>query len=105
VVYPILSHCCTEYGRGRGVVLSGHLITVAERGSGQQGRRCTVAACSYILQALMVAATLARRVRVENTLALMTTTALSGAWVLRTRHASCTAGPATPFFILDSHDP
>jgi hypothetical protein len=50
----------------------------------------------------MDATALARHVRVGNTLALMAIATLSGACVLGTRSASCTTGPAMPFFILDS---
>jgi hypothetical protein len=39
---PVLSLCCTEHGQRRGVVLSGHITTVAMSRSGQLGRYCTI---------------------------------------------------------------
>jgi hypothetical protein len=53
----------------------------------------------------MVTATLFKRVRLGNTLALMVTTALPGVCALETLNPSCTARPATLFFILEDHGP
>jgi hypothetical protein len=59
---------------------------------------------AHVTLALMVTATLVRRVRLENMLALMATTALSGVCILGTREPSCTTESATHFFILDARD-
>jgi hypothetical protein len=39
---PILSLFCTEHGLYRGVIMSGHITSVAMFMSGQLGRRCTI---------------------------------------------------------------
>jgi hypothetical protein len=51
----VLSFCCTEHDPSCGVVLLGHITTVAMSRSGQLGRRCTVEMhCSslHVLQML-----------------------------------------------------
>jgi hypothetical protein len=40
--HPVSSPCCTEHGQCCGVVLAGHIITVAMSRSGQLGLRCIV---------------------------------------------------------------
>jgi hypothetical protein len=53
-VHPIPLHCHFAYGQRHGIILSGHLTTVAMPMSGQQGWHCTIVACSHILLVLMV---------------------------------------------------
>jgi hypothetical protein len=51
--HHVLSHCCTEHGHRRGVVLLGRITIVTISKSGQLGRWCTVVACPHVLRAMM----------------------------------------------------
>jgi hypothetical protein len=83
---PILSHCCTEHGQQRSVVLSGRITTVAISNSGQLGQWCTIAACPHVLWAMM---------------AQVSGISVTCRHALKTHEPSHIGRPAKPFFILE----
>jgi hypothetical protein len=76
---PVLSFCCTEHDPSRDAVLSGHITVVAMSRSGQLGRRCTVAANTYV------------------------DSSVTHECALETREPSCVRRVARHFFIPTTH--
>jgi hypothetical protein len=85
--HPVFSLCCTEPGPSRGVVLSGHITTVAMSRSGQLGLCCTVEPNCSGLSSRHAGASVTRN------------------RALDTCEPSCVPGAARPFFIPVVHSP
>jgi hypothetical protein len=57
---PVSSPCYTEYGQRCGVILSGHITTVAMSRSGQLGLHCTIEPNCSGLSACLIGASVTR---------------------------------------------
>jgi hypothetical protein len=84
---PVSSPCYTEHGQRCGVVLLGHITTVAMYRSGQLGLRCTLEPNCSILSACLLGAMVTR------------------ACALDTCEPSYVPGAGRPFFIPVVHSP
>jgi hypothetical protein len=85
--HHVSSPCYTEHGQRCGVVLSGHITTVAMSRSGQLGLCCTVEPNCSGLSARLAGASVTRN------------------RALDTCEPSCVPGTARPFFIPVVHSP